>query len=296
MSFPPPETIGLAIVTKDRFYPTVETVCQLDLNQFDEVVIVDDSVDDKLEQWCSSQSVIRYIDGPGVNMQAARNLAIDTLNTDIISFFDDDVYCHRDLGTRVLRTFIENEKAVAVGGPCPSVTSKPTYGVCRYSAVTISRFGTIYGDVSRIDSPDSIGVDTLKGANMSFRRNVIDDIGGFDVAYRSHSQREETDVFVRIAKHGEIILDPRLTCYHLELGDEFSVELFNWRFRNHARFVRKNFGRGAAIIAFFGLFFRLCGSPESIYQLLFEKYVLKRPLSIIGSLKGYWQGYADSDT
>jgi GT2 family glycosyltransferase len=282
-------TVGLALVTKDRFSDTVETILQLDIAAFDEAVIVDDSEDDRLRAWASNHE-IAYVDGPGVNMQAARNVAIKELTTDIITFIDDDVYCPSNFADRIRNGFKNEPNLVALGGPCPSVRPKPDRGVCNFSSLTISKTGTIYGDASKLIPDEPIEVDTLRGANMSFRREILEEIGGFDTEYGGHSQREETDVCVRFSEFGRIRYDPDLRCYHKEQGNEFNEELFNWRFRNHARFVRKNFGLTAGLLGFFGLFLRLCGSPESIYQLLFEKFVLHRDLSITGCLGSYLRG------
>lgn len=287
-------TVGLAVVTKDRFHDTVETLNQLILPSFEEVIVVDDSESNQLKNWCRDQNWVEYISGPNINMQAARNLAIEHLTTDIITFIDDDVYCPIDLAD-LIREIFENDKSlVAVGGPCPPVRmSSINIDICSSSTLKISRLGTIYGDASKLIPKESIEVDTLKGANMSFRRDVIKNIGGFYTDFGGHSQREETDVFLRISDYGKIHYDPSLLCYHKEKGDEFSPDVFKWRFRNHGRFVQRNFGSVISIASFLSMFFRLCGSPESIYQLTFEKYILDRPIPIWKCLLQYLKGISD---
>ena len=283
-------TVGLALVTKDRYLDTVETLLQLDLSGFDEVVLVDDSEDDRLADWCAGWDEIEHSRGPGINMQTARNQAVAELATDVVTFVDDDVYCRADFADVIRRRFDNREGLVALGGPCPPVVSRTGFSVCSRSSLTISKTGTIYGDASELVPDEPIEVDTLRGANMSFRRAALERIGGFDENYGGHSQREETDVLVRISELGTVLYDPELRCFHKERGAEFSKELFNWRFRNHGRFVRKNFGILAGLGGFAGLFFRLCGSPESVYPLVFEKYVLQRELSVTGCLVNYLKG------
>lgn len=283
-------TVGLAIVTMDRFVDTVETLLQIDLTKFEQVLVVDDSSGEKLETWCETKEGIRYQRGPQENMQAARNQAINSLSTEVVTFIDDDVYCPEDFGDRVRSRFEEGDDLVAAGGPCPPVAEQTDYGVCDFSTLSITGVGTIYGDASTLIPEEAIYVDTLKGANMSFLRETLREIGGFDTGYGGHSQREETDVFARISEFGRICYDPNLLCYHKEKGDEFTPELFTWRFRNHGRFVRKNFGLSASVLAFFMLFFRLCGSPESVYQLVFEKYVQKRPVPISKCILSFFIG------
>lgn len=284
-------TVTLAIATKDRFEPTVETLSQLRLEAFDEVLVIDDSADDRLETWCRGRPIAHYR-GPGVNMQAARNSAIERCETDVISFVDDDVLLPVDFADRLRSTFRRFPSAAAAGGPALSSAPSRARDLCYRGRMEVSRLtGTVYDDSYRWvpEAPTAVGL--LKGANMSFRRDALEAIGGFDRRFGGASQREETDVCVRIREHGGIVCDPELRCFHKQMGEAgFDQEHLEWRFRNHRHFVEKNFGPIPTVLGFLSLFARLCGNPDSLPQLLFRRLVLGQSVSISGCLRAYVDG------
>lgn len=286
-----PPTLSLAIVTMDRFKSTVETLFQVDLEAFDDVIIVDDSEDDQLKKWCKSQS-ITYYRGPGENMQAARNMAIEKCDTEIISFVDDDVLLPTDFAERVKNTFRRHPGIVAAGGPPLSSSPSRARDLCYRGRMTVGRFtGTVYDDSYRWVPKEATSVELLKGANMSFQQEPLKAIGGFDEKYGGSSQREDTDVTVRIGRHGRIIYEPSLLCFHKQTGETgFDQNQLEWRFRNHGYFVKKNFGHTAAVLGFIFIFFRICGNPDSLAQLLFRKFVMTQSISIINCLQAYFEG------
>ena len=281
---------ALSIVTKDRYEDFVETVLQIDLEDFDEVIIVDDSDDDKTKKWCE-QYPISYRRGPGINMQAARNVAISESESEIICFIDDDVILPTNFAERIRKSYQTHTNAVAIGGPCLTPSTNEAADLCYSKGMDINKLGVL-DDSSYKWTPDRPAeVDFLHGANMSFRRKLLHQIGGFDTAYGGASQLEETDVCVRISEYGDVIYDPNLNCLHKEKGTEnLSREEFNWKFKNHGRFVTKNFGTATALLGLVSLLFRLCGSPESIYQMLYRRFILNQNISLLGCISGYMQG------
>jgi GT2 family glycosyltransferase len=284
-------TVTLVIVTKDRFELAVETLLQVDLEAFDEVLVVDDSSDDRLADWCRDLPITHY-DGPGINVQAARNVAIQECDTDIISFVDDDVLLPTDFGDRLRNTFRQHPEASAAGGPTLSSAPSRARNLCYRRRMTIGRItGTVYDDSYRWIPDEPTTVSFLKGANMSFRREALESIGGFDVHFGGASQREDTDACVRIRSHGEIVYDPSLRCYHKQTGQTgFDRRQIEWRFRNHRYFVEKNFGRAIVAAGLLSVFVRPCGNPDSIFQLLFRKFVLSQSISVIDCLSAYRDG------
>lgn len=284
------KSVTLAIVTKERFKPTVETLLQLDLNAFAEVIIVDDSTDDALRDWCADRP-IKYCRGPSKNRQAARNSAIGECTSPILTFVDDDVLLPTNFADRVAEAFNNHPDAVAIGGPTlsPAVGSARNY--CYKERMSINPWtGVIHDDSYRWipDGPEQVGL--LKGANMCFLRDALDRIGGFDTRYGGPAQREETDAIVRIAEFGEIVYHPTLQCLHKQTGSEFGPDLIKWRFRNHGYFVRKNFGPLPFALGFVSLFVRLCGNPDSLAQMTYRRVVLRQRFSIVACLWAYWQG------
>jgi GT2 family glycosyltransferase len=287
------QSVTLAVVTMDRFESTVETLLQLDLSAFGEVLVVDDSADDALQQWCADRP-IRYCCGPGENLQVARNLAVAECASPILAFVDDDVLLPTDFADRVAAAFTAHPGAVAVGGPTLSTAPADARDLCYRQRMTVdAHTGTIHDDSYRWvpDAPTRVGL--LKGANMCFLRAPLEHAGGFDPAYGGPAQREDTDVVVRLQRYGEVVYDPALTCLHKQTGgDDFSPDLVEWRFRNHGYFVLKNLGRLAFVLGFLSIFLGLCGNPDSLAQLAYRRTILKQGIAVTACLRAYLDGGA----
>ena len=287
----------LAIVTKDRFYSTVETLLQLDFDAFAEILVVDDSEADTLREWCASKPVT-WVRGPGVNIQAARNEALSRCTSEYISFVDDDVLLPTDFGSRVVDAFDSRPEAVAVGGPTLSNNVEDARNLCYREKMSVNPYtGTVHDDSYRWEPKDRVRVGLLKGANMSFRADVLRKIGGFNPRFGGPAQREETDVMVRIGEYGEIVYDPDLVCFHKQLGSdaqssdgEFDEEFIEWRFRNHGYFVARNFGMRTWLLGLFSILLRVCGNPESLMQLVYRRLVLAQKFSVVQCFVAYREG------
>jgi len=284
-------SVTLAIVTMDRLRLTVETLSQLDLDAFGEVLVVDDSTDDRLRDWCEGRP-ISHFPGPGENLQAARNVAIERCETPLIAFVDDDVLLPTDFAARVADAFDRNPDAVAIGGPTLSTAVQKARDLCYREKMAVDRWtGTVHDDSYRWIPDVSRRTDLLKGANMAFDHHYLKLIGGFDTGYGGPAQREETDVCVRISDYGEIVYDPSLLCFHKQSGSGSAIaSRIEWRFRNHGYFVYKNFGPLVFVLGFVTLFLRICGNPDSIVQLLFRRTVLGQEFSALRCLAAYLGG------
>jgi GT2 family glycosyltransferase len=284
----------------DRFHLTVETLSQLDLEEFGEVIVVDDSTEGRLRDWCAGRP-ITHCPGPGENLQAARNVAISRCETPLLAFIDDDVLLPTDFAARVADAFNRHPGAVALGGPTLSTAVQGARNLCYREKMAVDRrTGMVHDDSYRWvpDEPKRTGL--LKGANMAFEHRYLDRIGGFDTDFGGSAQREETDVCVRISDYGDIVYDPSLLCFHKQAGSSSALaSQLEWRFRNHGYFVYKNFGPVTFLLGFLTLFLRVCGNPDSVLQLVFRRVVLRQKFSAIRVLLAYLEGgerYRDRDT
>jgi GT2 family glycosyltransferase len=82
---------------------------------------------------------------------------------------------------------------------------------------------------------------------MSFRKQVILDVGGFDEQFRGNAMREETDFSLRVVRGGwRIVYEPNAELTHLALGGGGSrtADRLNWYrdfFFNESYFFLKHF-------------------------------------------------------
>jgi len=285
------DDVTLAITTMDRLKETVETLLQLDLSEFREVIIIDDSSDSTLQEWCRGRSVTHQW-GPGVNLPKARNYALRRCDSRLLMFADDDVLLPTDLATSVASSFNKHPSAVAVGGPTLSPAVESARNLCYRKKMRVSSTtGTVHDDSYRWIPESSHRVELLKGANMCFRTSYLRSIGGFDPNYGGPAQREDTDICVRLREHGNIVYDPSLKCFHKQTGNKgFSSDALKWRFRNHGYFVRKNFGLSVAILGGISILTRICGNPDSLVQLLFRRILLKQEFDMVQCFQAYFEG------
>ncbi len=150
----------------------------------------------------------------------ARNRGLAESRGQILTFFDDDAIAMPDAGQRILDFFEAHPQAFALGGKviakfetrCPKWFN-------RFSA------SLYFSHYDKGDRPFSYrGQGYPIGCNMSFRREVFDRLGGFDVNLGRKGKQmlgaEEKDLFARIRQAGmAYYYDPSVKVYHQIAAD-----------------------------------------------------------------------------
>ncbi len=168
---------------------------------------------------------------PQIGLSHARNMAIDKAKGKLLLFTDDDVLPDQNWAEQLLATFDEFD-CDACGGwiepnwerPPPRWLGEALYG---YIALKVDPTGSKV--VSEMD-------DFPYGANMAFRREVFDRLGGFDAELgRKGTQLaggEELDMFNRlIHSGGQIIYNPKAKVKHAIESFRMRKRYFlRWRF------------------------------------------------------------------
>lgn len=211
-------TIG--VVTKNRpdCIRTLFASLRNQTRQPDEIIVVDDSENDATKEVVETQrqelecSVI-YERGSSRSAQpGSRNTVIDRASGEIICFVDDDVYCEPMWLEIVHETFATREDVAAVGGPAllTDDTLEPRY---EWYISTKTNQNSINGYAEDVElaefwiPPKPVETDFLLGANMCFRTEALDAVGGFDTDYRyGPAYYEETDVMSKLNRRDETLL------------------------------------------------------------------------------------------
>ena len=212
-----------------------------------EIVVVDQS-----EPPSPQPSRVRVLTRkPG--LPAARNSGIAATTAPIVLFLDDDVRLHPGCIAAHLAAY----RDPTVGGVVGRIVERSLRPNARTTTNRVDPGGRI---VTRLDGPLPVEVDTLKGANMSFRRAALVDAGPFDERYGGTALLEDADLSTRVRAEGwRLVYAPDAAVDHLHLpvggvrrADR--VETERWRFRNTGYFVRRHRGRRAAprLVATFG--------------------------------------------
>ena len=128
--------------------------------------------------------------GPGTS----RNIGWNRGSARYVAFIDDDCLAERDWVESLQRVFSENE----IGGIEGGITTTDENG-----------------ETVDFNPPNRFRWNRFKTANLAVRRNVLEEIGGFDERYHMH--REDTDLAWRVIDAGfKMVWAPQCRVHHPE--------------------------------------------------------------------------------
>lgn len=225
----------------------------------DRIWIVDDSADDVTEAVAERYDArdtavdLHYLRGTDRGSAAARNRILERTTADVLCFLDDDVVVGPEWLESVAGIYAKRPDAVAVGGPAISVDremnvlEEVTHAEENLNRIT--KHGEVGSFSDRWVPAEPVETDALMGANMSFRVDVLTDIGGFDPGYGGNSYCEEFDVFARLwHRDATVVYHPDALVHHYRAetgGQRRNVadqrETYYWFGRNLVRLRRKQF-------------------------------------------------------
>ena len=214
-----------------------------------EVIVVDSSSSDESEQVVAlfPEALSIRLRGQRNNMPQARNAGIDASSGDILAFIDDDAMVKPGWLASLLKMY-RDETVGAVGGRVIEMPEPHCDEVRGSPRMLIKPSGRVIGKNRGAFSTQEIEVDHLPGGNMSFRREVLEQIGGSDPNYTLTNLREETDLCVRVKMAGwHIMFVPTMAVMHFS---ERARSPFAWsrpyilfsHGRNSMYFAIKHFG------------------------------------------------------
>jgi cellulose synthase/poly-beta-1,6-N-acetylglucosamine synthase-like glycosyltransferase len=211
-----------------------------------QVIVVDSSADDLTRKVVAGFSRVDYLRnplGPGHTAES-RNLAYQQSRADVLAFLDDDAYADPCWLERLLEPYADP----TVGG----VGGRARRGTAREGSdgvEEIGRFradGTLTGNFGA-DPGQVIEVDHLLGANMSYRRAALDQLGRIFGGYPGTCLREETDTALRLASRGwRLLYTPHAVVDHVAgptvSGRRFDIRYDYYGHRNHVVLLIRNCG------------------------------------------------------
>lgn len=237
---------SLIIPSLDRqefLLETVERFLAIDFEGW-ELVIVDqtDRPSAELEALplADERVVYRHLDTKG--LPNARNVGIRHARGHIVAFVDDDVIPHPGFLQAHLVPYEDEEIGGVAGRVLESVERPHTL-----HPGGVGRVRSFDGRITRnFDSDTPAIVDHAPGGNMSFRRELLLRISGFDTRFGGTAHLEETDVSLRVRHCGyRITYQPAACVTHLSLqtGGCRELDLATWLYwygHNYMLFALKN--------------------------------------------------------
>ncbi|GAB6877930.1 glucosyl-dolichyl phosphate glucuronosyltransferase [Halorubrum gandharaense] len=131
------------------------------------------------------------------NLASARNIGADHAEGDVYAFIDDDAAADPDWLSEIADGYVEND-ALAVGGKLEAdwPDGKPAYLPPEFYWLV----GVTHEGFRETEGP----VRNTFGANITFRADVFDSLGGFDTQFgKDHGhnlQGEETELCARLSR------------------------------------------------------------------------------------------------
>ena len=169
---------------------TMEGLLKVDYPNF-EVIVVNDGSTDNLAD-IVMEYPFRLITTPNYGLSSARNTAMMQAKGEIVAYIDDDAYPDPQW-LRYLAYAYQTTSHAGIGGPNIAPDDDGPIATCVANAP---------GGPVHVLITDEIA-EHIPGCNMSFKRDVLLEIGGFDPVYRTAG--DDVDICWRIQHTGRTI-------------------------------------------------------------------------------------------
>ena len=202
---------------------TIEACLDQDFNGTLEVIVVDDGSTDTTGK-IAQRYPVRYVYQENSGPASARNRGWKTSKGGFVCFTDSDCIPQRGWVEKLLRNYHGNGKVGAVGGSYWIANPASLLATCIQEEITIRHLAM----------PREVRC--LGSYNLSVKKSVLEETGGFDEGYRKASG-EDNDLSYKILKYGYKVLFDRealVAHYHRErLGKYLSDQYTHgfWRAR-----------------------------------------------------------------
>jgi glycogen(starch) synthase len=242
-----PPSVSVIIPTHNRvdWLPRVlSRIEALDYPDYEIIVVDDGSEDDTdalLKEW-TPQGIrsIRHDQPRGPS--AARNSGVAIAKGEIVAFIDDDAIPESDWLQQLVSAYTY-EKIGAVGGAVYHLGT----GHPQSTGVKANRFGRDSALTAQGLAPREFMV--LIECNMSVRKKVFEQVGGFDSAIKIYG--EGTDLCIRIARAGyDVLYTPRAVVWHAKATGPYRGNLYH-PYRNRIYLSLKSFGSPLHLVQLF---------------------------------------------
>lgn len=247
-------TVTVIIVTYSR--PDCVKTCLERLRRQthlpEQIIVVDGSADDRTRSVCSEFPEALYLRneaGLG-HMTRSRNIGLRQATGEIIAFLDDDSFAHPDWLEELLKPYAHPAVGAVGGRALRDQPGEDKQGVDQIGRLLPN--GELTGNFAA-DPGRDLPVDHIMGCNMSFRRRVLDQLGGFPELYPGVSGvREDTGVCFRVRAAGhKLVFAHRAVVDHAGApqakGQRFDIRYQYYGQRNHIVLLAANFGFANAI-------------------------------------------------
>lgn len=165
-----------------------------------EIILVDDGSDDETGEIVKKYPV-KYLYQKNKGPAVARNLGWKFSSSNIVCFTDSDCVPEKDWISKIIKAYT-SEQIAGVGGSYDIVNSESLFASCIHEEI-VQR---------HLKMPKEVNY--LGAFNVSYRRSILEEVGGFNESY-SDASGEDNDVAYRVVKKGyTLIFDKNIRVGH----------------------------------------------------------------------------------
>lgn len=219
----------------------------------EQVILVDGSTDTRTRELAARFADVLYLRnerGFG-HMTLSRNIGLKHAIGDIIAFVDDDAYAHPGWLDNLVATYTDESVGGAGGRALRHNPGEETQGVDQIGV--LNGKGQILGNFAA-DPGRVLEVDHIIGCNMSFRREVIERLGGFRDDYPGPGGTcEDTDMCLRVRRQGHrLLFNPKAVVDHVGApqakGSRGDIRYSFYSMHNTMLLYIRNFGPFSGLV------------------------------------------------
>ncbi|MCR9172819.1 MAG: glycosyltransferase [bacterium] len=212
-----PFKVSIVICTynRDKFIgEALDSLANQTLNAENfEILIVNNNSNDTTETICKKfindhpELDVNYVMERQQGLSYARNRGIEDAKYDIITYIDDDAYAKPDFVEIVYNYFNKHPETAGIGGKI-----KPRYEIEEPEWMN----PYLYGVVSAVDHGDKVLKFNKRypvGCNMSYRKDILKSVGGFNTNLKWRS--DDKFIYLSVRKiSDEVYYIPELEVEH----------------------------------------------------------------------------------
>lgn len=191
-----------------------------------EIIIVDNSLAGSARTVCERFTAVSYVHEPRPGLSHARNTGVQASRGDLIAFTDDDVVVDPGWTAELAAAFARSSADAVTGLVLPLRLDTPAQRCFQFDMGGFgSCFVPVLFDQRFFAETASHGAQVWRigaGANMAFRREVFDRVGGFDPRLGAGASgcSEDSELWYRLlASGGSCLYEPRAVVHHDHRAD-----------------------------------------------------------------------------